>query len=151
MATTHTQGEARKAVRSEALEMARATPYEKWLIAQAKFDLWYGPLPAGKQEPDAEFEWPGYTTAIDILNRGLAEQLPSDLWYDEQSGDVLRAEPTADKCDACHGSGLDDEEEECEECFGVGEFPLDLSNYRHFGDKDVKLAVFGDLVGNGLW
>lgn len=149
MATTHTQNEARKAVRTEALEMARATPYEKWLIGQAKFDLWYGPIAPGKIEDDAEYAWPGYTKALDALAE-LAERLPSDLWYDEQSGCVSRNAPEPDKCSACGGSGLYGDGEECEECLGEGEWAVDYSDYHRFEDRDIRLAVFGDLVGNGL-
>ena len=65
----------------------------EWLINAATYDLYYGPTPAGADIDGHEY--PGFTSALDEIENWFDENVPSEVWFDSDSGEVLESEPEA--------------------------------------------------------
>ena len=81
--------------------------YDRQLIAQANYDLWYGPC--------QEDGYPGFTAACEHIKQALVD-VPSQMYFSTECDDWCETEPTAlGTCYACDGDGL------CAVCNGTGE------------------------------
>ena len=74
---------------------------------------------------------PGYTTAIDTIRDWIDSEMPSTLYYDDQSGYVSEDQP----------EGYEDDEGNWVE--------PDYGDYREYGQREIKRVVFGALVSDG--
>jgi hypothetical protein len=102
----------------------------RWLVAQARTDLWFGPGSRDEGGDDHK-PYPGWVVASEQI-RELIGELPGDLWVDMQAEQVVDSEPVA----------WEDPE--------TGEvFEPCLEDYAHFDRRAIARAVLGsDLVGN---
>jgi hypothetical protein len=90
------------------------------LIAQASYDLYYG--------PEEQEGFPGWTTAIKQLNKDLRGVF-TDVWVDTQADIVEDVEP----------SGFEDEE--------TGEYlEPDWSDYVYYDAQAAAKATLGELA-----
>jgi hypothetical protein len=112
------------------------------LIAQANFDLYYGP--SGTDE-----EYPGFETATKTIKEGLAG-IPSTLYIDADSETWSDTEPQSEQCEACLGHGVDvkvGSGSQCSECMGQGTFDP-AGEWYHLERKDLLTAIVGrELAG----
>lgn len=63
----------------------------KWLIGAARYDLHYGPTQAG-EDVDGH-KYPGFTSALDEIRNWFDDKVPREVWYDNDSGEILESEP----------------------------------------------------------
>jgi hypothetical protein len=115
------------------------------LIKQANYDLFYGPINDGAvgdpAEEDEELsKYPGFTSACKQIRDAL-DDLPSDLYLDEESDEVRTSEPEHEKCEACDGEGLVDDIT-CEECQGNCGFEP-AGTWYHAERSDILGVVVG--------
>lgn len=97
----------------------------KTLRRLALWSLYYGPSIEGQ---DGEENWPGWSKAIDIISNWVNDNI-SDLWYDQQIGEVLNEEP----------KGYQEE--------GTEEWIEPMwDDYIKYDSRDVKRIVFGELA-----
>lgn len=100
----------------------KMTPEIKELARLARWDLWNGPHSGEDYAGEgAEFEWPGYSNAIDKIQEWCNEEL-CDVWVCVWSEEVFESQPEDDN----------------------------YADYVHVERSDTKRFVFGELVGNGL-
>lgn len=58
-----------------------------WLMNTATFDLYFGPYQQG-DDIDGEV-YPGFANALDEIADWHDENVPSEVWYDNDSGEVF--------------------------------------------------------------
>ena len=130
------------------------------LIGQANYDLWYGPCKNGAYGDPAEGdeEWdsyPGFTKACDAIEHAL-RVLPSDLYFDADTGEVLEKKPEAERCEDCQGEGSITETHptvettravKCSACNGLGCFDAD-GDWWHIERNDIRVALVGQELSN---
>lgn len=95
----------------------------------ALFDLTLGPSGTGP-------EYPGYTAALKQLRQWAEAELPSVLYYDPDSGELLSKEP----CAWTNG----DQDENGDPIW------FEPSPYFEVSRRTIWRAVFGELADNGL-
>jgi hypothetical protein len=131
------------------------TPEVVKLLSQANYDLWYGPINDGSfgdlAEGDEELQkYPGFTTATRIIAQALTS-IPSDLYVDADSGEVLDHAPEEEKCQSCDGEGTvgDDDpthlqvrKETCTDCNGRGAFEAP-GDWWHVERPDILKVIVG--------
>lgn len=95
------------------------TDEQKRLIAQAKFDLWFGCREEG---------YPGWETATACISAAL-EDLPRQLYINEFCEDWSEREPEPEDCPECNATGQVEcvshpdyhwSDEGCPDCDGTG-------------------------------
>lgn len=158
MALRNIQQEISKAVAKHLRDTGKVTPYDERVASLAHLDLLLGPLTLddGTEDEDfAKLHEDGIVTADARLNfRKACEHLrnldlPADLYYEEDSGEVMESEP--------QGYYEDDEDnghtftDECDECDGECEYGseddvpklwVEPMPYYHLEGKEVLAAVF---------
>jgi hypothetical protein len=121
---------ARAAVRQHYIDLM--DDKTKKLRSCALFDVNYGPMGVEYYREASEFpEWPGYMAACDQLLEWARENI-QDTWFDVQAELVQTDEP----------QGYKDEDGEWVE-------PM-WEDYVKLEDRDIRRAVFGDLIGSGM-
>jgi hypothetical protein len=111
------------------------------LISQANFDLYYGPDTCG----DEEESYPGFTTACKMITEALyMAELPSEIYIDTDSGEVLETEPSVEKCESCDGNGrtIEDEDEICLDCHGLGSLEPS-GDWWYVDQNEMRSALLG--------
>lgn len=116
--------------------------YTRELIANANYDLWYGPH-------DYE-NWPGFETACREIKRAL-KSVPSTLYVDTDAECWTETEPPQyEQCPDCEGgwaTGIPESDgEACETCDGTGEIesatPSD-GGWWEVSRRDLVRAIVG--------
>lgn len=62
-----------------------------WLASTATFDLHFGPYEQG-DDIDGEI-FPGFVNALDEIEDWLDDNVPSEVWWDRDSGEIFEREP----------------------------------------------------------
>lgn len=55
------------------------------------YDLYHGPVPEGEDFDGRPY--PGFTSGLDELSNWFNRNVPSEIWYDSDSGEVFEREP----------------------------------------------------------
>lgn len=131
------------------------TPEVRKLISQANFDLWHGPVKNGAYGDPAEGdeEWdsyPGFTKACSAITEAL-RALPSQLYLDTETDEVLTQEPESERCEDCQGEGSVTETHpavqttravKCSNCNGQGGFEPS-GDWWHAESREIRHAIVG--------
>ena len=123
------------------------------LINQANQDIYYGPICDGAYgdpaiDDDDLKSYPGFITAIKLITQALKD-IPSDLYLDTETGEVLEHEPKGEKCEACDGNGrtIENEDEICPDCNGQCWFSP-AGDWWHVERSDIRIALVGYELSN---
>lgn len=128
------------------------------LINQTNFDLYYGPINDGAvgdpaEEDESLKKYPGFSEACDIITKALKD-LPSELYLDVDTGEVLEREPEGEECEDCGGDGkiTNDEGETitCDGCNGQGGFEA-CDDWSHVERREIRNAVVGKELSGYVW
>ncbi|MCI0560310.1 MAG: hypothetical protein MN733_17630 [Nitrososphaera sp.] len=116
------------------------TKRQRKAISVCNADLYFGPY----YSKSGRSRWEIWAPVLD----DIVNDLPRELWYDEQFGEVLEREPEGMEIDCmeCMGDNvLPQEDEPCPTCRSTGvewQEPFWADFYR-FDTRAIKRAVFG--------
>jgi len=125
------------------------SPEIRTLISQTNHDLYFGPINDGAcGDPANDNEelksYPGFTTAVKQITQALRD-LPSNLYLDTETEEVLESEPEGEKCEDCDGEGSLEEGDNkitCHACRGRGGFDA-CGDWWHIEREDIRIAIVG--------
>ncbi len=121
---------------------ATLSPETRQLIAEAQFDLLFGP----NGLDDIEGNWPGFGTALFLISEAL-EAVPSVLYIDTMIGCWSETEPEPTACDACHGEVPENENDyQCPVCLGNAEVVCS-GDYVKVERRQLISAIVGKEMG----